>query len=158
MTREEAIATIEAIKQFGIGKWIFDKEEIEAFDMAIEALSEYEELKAKWIEAEQRADYYDMDGDDEASIDLISRADAIVALTLQIPFILHNESPKRTAERIIGIVPSVSAERVGEWNKIRPANLYECSLTPMTSSTPLRVDSVTPMPPNCAEKSFLVSS
>ena len=28
---------------------------------------EYEALKEKWIEAEQRADYYDIDGDDEAS-------------------------------------------------------------------------------------------
>ena len=28
---------------------------------------EYEVLKEKWIEAEQRADYYDIDGDDEAS-------------------------------------------------------------------------------------------
>ena len=38
MNIDEAIATLEAIKQFGIGKWMFDKEEIEAFDMAIEAL------------------------------------------------------------------------------------------------------------------------
>ena len=46
MTKDEAIstaiATLEAIKQFGIGKWMFDKEEIEAFDMAIEALEKEE--------------------------------------------------------------------------------------------------------------------
>lgn len=39
MTRDEAMATLEAIKQFGMGKWMFDKEEIKAFDMAIESLS-----------------------------------------------------------------------------------------------------------------------
>lgn len=48
MTREEAIATaiatLENIKQFGIDKWMFDKEEIEAFDMAIEVLSEQNKL------------------------------------------------------------------------------------------------------------------
>lgn len=42
MTKDEAIATaiatLENIKQFGIDKWMFDKEEIEAFDMAIKAL------------------------------------------------------------------------------------------------------------------------
>lgn len=42
MKRDEAIATLEAIRQFGIGHWILDKEENEAFDMAIEALEKEE--------------------------------------------------------------------------------------------------------------------
>jgi len=42
MKRDEAIATLEAIRQFGIGHWILDKEENEAFEMAIEALEKEE--------------------------------------------------------------------------------------------------------------------
>ena len=80
VNREEAIKILKDLEDVDNSTPIPNKLFYEAFDMAIEALSEYEELKAKWIEAEQRADYYDMDGDDEASIDLISREDAIKEL------------------------------------------------------------------------------
>ena len=45
--------------------------------------------------------------------DLISRQDAIDAIARDIPFITFTEDLKRTAQRIIGTVPS--ADRPTEW-------------------------------------------
>ena len=88
MTREEAIEELKYIQ------WYYNgfEEEVEALDMAIEALSTDEIAKERqniyklaFVDGYKKAmyvcaDYYDMDGDDEASIDLISRADAIKAI------------------------------------------------------------------------------
>lgn len=56
--------------------------------------------------------------------DLISRHDAIDAIARDIPFITFTEDPKRTAQRIIGTVPSAEP-KAGEW--IRNDNgTYSC--------------------------------
>lgn len=46
--------------------------------------------------------------------DLISRQDAIDAVAMNIPFITFTEDCKRTAQRIIGTVPSADRP-TGEW-------------------------------------------
>lgn len=50
----------------GIKEKIDNAPTIELSESAV-SRNEYEALKRKWIEAEQRADYYDVDGDDIAS-------------------------------------------------------------------------------------------
>ena len=80
MNIDEAIATLEAIKQFGMGKWMFDKEEIEAFDMAIEALSKptckkctdliSREEASKAIEAETTEAWTESDADFNRGMDM----------------------------------------------------------------------------------------
>jgi len=80
MKRDEAIATLEAIRQFGIGHWILDKEENEAFEMAIEALSEptckkctdliSREEASKAIEAETTEAWTESDADFNRGMDM----------------------------------------------------------------------------------------
>ena len=88
--REDAIEAVKSTKPIvrsterNWGKMIAEqhsKELVKAIKAlpSAEAVSreEYEALKAKWIEAEQRADYYDIDGDDEASGHTLPSAEAV---------------------------------------------------------------------------------
>ena len=91
--REDAIETVRKIVpvETEIDATLLDKAEVIVELSALpsaEAVSreDYDALYKRWVEAEQRADYYDIDGDDEMAIkapsteakdDLISREEAL---------------------------------------------------------------------------------
>ena len=93
MTREEAIKRLKEYAQYSYGIWHNDEEDTKAFDMAIEALSA------------------------EPS-DLISRADTLAKIKeycIDGDSVVHKWFDTMGIEEVINTMPSVSAERVGEW-------------------------------------------
>ena len=97
MTIEEAQEILQEIKHYlTAGNPVWDVDEIaEAMNMAIEALMQESRKVTQ-----------------ESTQDQISRQDAIDAMARDIPFITFTEDPKRTAQRIIGTVPSADAAEV----------------------------------------------
>ena len=127
MTREEAISEW-TFRSNHIKKWLDEYGEepsirhyVELIDMAISALTEEEKLKEQLANCHKEIlrlldlnmlteDENEVVEKNDEVIDLISRADAIEAVARDIPFITFTEDYRRTAERIIGTVPS--AEQV----------------------------------------------
>lgn len=97
MTREEAIRKLQKQKAEYLEEWVDFSGVAEAYDMAIKALEDIERWRT-WSHTYNN---------------LISRQDAIEAIARDIPFITFTEDPKRTAQRIIGTVPS--ADRPTGW-------------------------------------------
>ena len=110
MTREEAIAVLEAIRQFTMKHYPWSTEDEDAIDMAISALCDSSEKMPNIS--------------DEPS-DLISRAEAIKAIR-KAEYVVADE-----LEDLLNGLRSVSDERVGEWRCKDSADMsvfwYECS-------------------------------
>lgn len=120
MTREEAIKVFSVTKE-AIQKneqEIFDRQDIPLIDMAISAL----EREEKWL-----TDLYN----NEPS-DLISRADLL--RVVQAPCNADGEWSTEEVVATIDIMPSVSAERVGEW-KIDEYGIYHCPFCQAINNT-----------------------
>ena len=115
MTREEAIAVLEAIRQYIIAHYLFTltEEDNEAIDMAISALSAEPKAIAN-------------------NCDLISRADAIEAVRKELVCDGRHETHDKTCRFIADVLLSAlpSAERVGVWipkEDYGGFDYYQCS-------------------------------
>ena len=100
--REDLISRADALAEFKDGRDVYD------------IMESIEELPSAETPTVSEKHQFSEETPTNASTDLISRADAIDAIARDIPFITFTEDPKRTAQRIIGTVPSADRPQV-EW-------------------------------------------